>query len=110
MKFCTRKFEAEAKARLREQSTDRGFDLTRVPAEGELRFLVMRPYCADCGKLKGSKAKNRYFPERPCSNCGSPRTKLRDFDGNEIGWDKWVVMANEWADREMVRTYGGYVG
>jgi hypothetical protein len=105
-RFYSRKFEAEAKARQREQRTGRDFDLTRVRAEGEFYSLHMRPYCADCGKLKGSKAKNLYFPKLPCSHCGSTKTRLRDFDGKEINWDKWVVLANEWADREAVRTYG----
>jgi hypothetical protein len=93
--FYSRKFEAEAKARQREQRTGRDFDLTREPAEGEWRFLDMRPYCGDCDKLKGSKAKNRYFPELPCSACGSTKTRLRDFDGNEICWDKWAVLQNK---------------
>jgi cytochrome c553 len=87
-RFYARKFEAETKARQREQRTGRDFDLTREPAEGEWSFLDMRrPYCADCHKVKGSKAKNRYFPKLSCSNCGSTKTRLRDFDENEISWD-----------------------
>ena len=106
-RFYARKFEAEAKARQREQrTTGRDVDLIREPTVGKFYFLDMRAYCADCGKLKGSKAKNLYFPKLPCSHCGSTKTRLRDFDGKEISWDKWVVLANEWADREAVRTYG----
>jgi hypothetical protein len=101
-RFYSRKFEVEAKARGREQRhTGRDFDLTREPAQGEWRFLDKRPYCADCGKLKGSKAKNRYFPKRPCSSCGSIKTKLRDFDGKEISWDKWGRLVEEDALAEM---------
>jgi len=100
--FYERKFEAEAKARQREKRrTGKDFDLTREPAEGEWRFLHMRPYCADCNKLKGLKAKNRYFPTKPCVRCGSTKTLLIDFDGNEISWDKWVVLQNEAALAEM---------
>jgi hypothetical protein len=103
--FYSRKFEAEAKARQREQRTGRDFDLTRQPSEGEWRFLDMRPYCADCDKLKGSKAKNRYFPTLACSACGSTKTRLRDFDGNEISWDKWVTLQNEAVLEEMASKY-----
>jgi hypothetical protein len=107
-RFYSRKFEAEAKARKREQRTGRDFDLTREPAEGEFGFLDMRAYCADCNKLKGSKAKNRYFPTLACSACGSTKTRLRDFDGKEIGWDKWVVLQNEAMLAEMASEYPDY--
>jgi hypothetical protein len=101
-RFYSRKFEAEAKARQREQRTGRDFDLTREPAVGKFYFLDMRAYCADCNKLKGSKAKNRYFPTLACSACGSTETRLRDFDGKEISWDKWVLQ-NEAVLAEIAR-------
>jgi hypothetical protein len=54
-----------------------------------------RPYCANCGKLKGSKEKDCYYPERPCSNCGSTKTKVKDYNHNEMSWEKWVAIENE---------------
>lgn len=57
--------------------------------------LTYRVYCADCKKVKGSKQTNVYYPERPCSNCGSTKTILRDVDDNKIAWEKWVGIQNE---------------
>jgi hypothetical protein len=54
-----------------------------------------RPYCVNCKKLKGSKTNDCYYPERPCSNCGSTKTKVRDYNGNEMSWEKWVAIENE---------------
>jgi hypothetical protein len=62
-----------------------------------------RPYCANCGKLKGSKTNDCYYPERPCSNCGSFETTLIDYNGNEISWDEWVALQNEAAVAELAR-------
>jgi hypothetical protein len=100
--YYARKSEAEAKARQREQRTGRDFGLTRDPAVDKFYFLDMRAYCAACNKLKGSKAKNRYFPTLACSACGSTETRLRDFDGKEISWDKWVLQ-NEAVLAEIAR-------
>lgn len=61
---------------------------TKLYASDEQYFLAKRAYCAECGKLKGSKKKNRYYPTRPCLGCGSYRTVLKDTDGNVIRWDK----------------------
>src|SRR4030095_10162771 len=73
--------------------------------------IEQRPYCANCGKLKGSKTEDYYYPERPCLDCGSSKTKLRDYNDNEIGWDKWVALENEAAIAELarVRSLGGTI-
>jgi hypothetical protein len=62
-----------------------------------------RPYCANCGKLKGSEKKDCYYPTRPCSNCGSFKTTLIDYKGYKISWDKWVALENEAALAELER-------
>jgi hypothetical protein len=105
--FERRRDEAELKARQREEKTGRAYDLLREGSIDEFHAQHMRPYCANCDKLKGSKAKNRYYPTRPCSNCGSIETRLRDFAGNEIRWEKWVVRANEAAEIEAWNSCGG---
>jgi hypothetical protein len=70
-----------------------------------------RPYCVDCGKLKGSKQNDCYYPERPCSNCGSKKTKVKDYNGNEMSWEKFVAIENEAVLAEMARRQaGGYTG
>jgi hypothetical protein len=105
--FKIRRSEAEAKARLREERTGRDcYDWDATVADGKWYFLDKRPHCANCNKIKGSKAKNRYFPERPCTYCGSTKTKLRDFDGNEISWDKWAILQEEAALAEMASECG----
>src|SRR5262245_28020654 len=95
-KFHGRKLEEEHKAYRRGELAYKDFGYRDLlAAEDEFGWLDKRPYCANCGKVKGSLAKSRYYPTRPCSCCGSSHTILRDFDGNEISWDKWVDLQDE---------------
>ena len=87
--FFARQHEAEAKALHRREKALRGTVPSCEEKKDAWPLLDNRPYCANCGKLKGSETKSRYFPDRPCMACGSTMTKLRDFDGNEIDWQKW---------------------
>jgi|SRR5215813_8864719 len=73
------------------------------PREEKWYSAEKRPYCTSCGKLKGSEIKDCYYPERPCSNCGSLKTILIDYNGNEIRWTKWVALQNEAAIAELAR-------
>lgn len=80
---------------LRKRKAGISYDLCREPPLDEHRFTDRRAYCAKCNRVKGSAKTNRYFPERACLSCGSTKTILRDFDGNEIGSEKWVTLQNE---------------
>jgi len=88
-KFFARRQQASWKAIERADKSDGRGDWYRDPKPGEIRFNDKRVYCANCGKLKGSKIKNSYYPERPCNRCGSIKTLLKDFDGNVIRFEKW---------------------
>jgi hypothetical protein len=101
--FHNRQAEVEANARLIMELEDTADDFSAPIIDGGYRWPHQRAYCADCDTLKGSKTKNRYYPEQACPNCGSTRTNLRNKQGKVISWEKWVARANEWADAEMAR-------
>ena len=65
--------------------------------------LPGRPYCAKCGKRKGSK--RRFYPERACSHCGSKKTVLRNQFGATIDWDKWTAIQNDKRYAELALEY-----
>jgi hypothetical protein len=74
-----------------------------LPRKEKWYSVEQLPYCANCGKLKGSKVNDCYYPERPCLNCGSLKTTLIDYNGYKIDWDKWVVLQNEAERAKMAR-------
>jgi hypothetical protein len=73
--------------------------------KGEYRWCHQRAYCADCGTLKGSKTRRCYYPDQACPNpnCGSKRAIIRNKRGQEIRWEKYVALQNEWNAAEIAR-------
>jgi hypothetical protein len=103
--YLSQRHQAGLNTLLRERKAGVNHDLCREAPLDEHRFTDRRAYCAKCNRVKGSTKTNRYFPGRACLSCGSTKTILRDFNGNEIGWEKWVALQNEAALKEMAE-YG----
>ena len=100
-KILSRRDQAKFNTVLRERKAGVERDIGREQPLDEHRFTDRRVYCANCNTVKGSTKTSRYFPERSCASCGSTKTILRDFKGNEIYWEKWVILQNEAALNEM---------
>ena len=61
--------------------------------------LPGRPYCANCGRLKGSR-QGRFYPDKACKHCGSTKTVLRNKANKVISWSKWLKIKADRRDEE----------
>ena len=75
-------------------------DQKRRTEERKMLPSDAQPYCANCGKLKGSKKTNISFPERPCLGCGSTETRVRYRNGYEISRERWLELENARMQKE----------